>query len=258
MTTGPFALVRHMAAIFDELGVPYALGGSLASSLIGEPRSAVDVDMAVRLDVATGDELLQRVGAEFYVPTDLARQAIRTHSSSPAPEAVGVQRRPIAWITTAGRLNAPVHGATVSEATAREWHQEGSVNRAQGPNGTWCAAADATRPGPERAASRAREPEAGIADRAWSTRKEGIGGSSPWWPAVVRPPRAFPARRGARRRRLLLGPVGTIRLTVPVDVSGLDPRRSGPPGPARAPRRPCSPPEGHVSRRSVWRCRSRS
>lgn len=81
MTTGPFALVRHMAAIFDELGVPYALGGSLASSLVGEPRSTVDVDMAVRLDVVTGDELLQRVGAEFYVPTDLARQAIRTHSS---------------------------------------------------------------------------------------------------------------------------------------------------------------------------------
>lgn len=81
MTIGPFALVRHMAAIFDELDVPYALGGSLASSLVGEPRSTVDVDIAVRLDVASGDKLLERVGAEFYVPTEAARRAIRTHSS---------------------------------------------------------------------------------------------------------------------------------------------------------------------------------
>ena len=34
---GPFGLVLAMAAIFDELGVPYALGGSMASSLLGEP-----------------------------------------------------------------------------------------------------------------------------------------------------------------------------------------------------------------------------
>lgn len=81
MTAGPFALVRHMAAIFEELGVAYALGGSLASLLIGEPRSTVDVETAVRLDAASGDELLERLSAEFYVPTDLARQAIRTHSS---------------------------------------------------------------------------------------------------------------------------------------------------------------------------------
>jgi len=81
MTTGPFALVRHMAAIFDDLGVPYALGGSLASSLIGEPRSTVDVDMAVRLDAASGDDLLERVSDEFYVPVDLARAAILAHSS---------------------------------------------------------------------------------------------------------------------------------------------------------------------------------
>jgi hypothetical protein len=81
MTQGPLALVRRMAAIFDELGVPYALGGSLASSLVGEPRSTVDVDMAVRLDVASGEGLLERVRDEFYVPMDLARAAIAAHSS---------------------------------------------------------------------------------------------------------------------------------------------------------------------------------
>lgn len=81
MTQGPLALVRRMAAIFDELGVPYALGGSLASSLVGEPRSTMDVDMAVRLDGASGEGLLERVRDEFYVPMDLARAAIAAHSS---------------------------------------------------------------------------------------------------------------------------------------------------------------------------------
>jgi len=63
-TKGPFDLVCQMAEILDDLGVPYALGGSLASSLLGEPRSTVDVDMAVRLDVASGEALLKRTGSD--------------------------------------------------------------------------------------------------------------------------------------------------------------------------------------------------
>ena len=78
---GPFGLVIKMAAILDELGVPYALGGSMASSLLGEPRSTVDVDLAVQLDAETGEVLLERVGATFYVRIDSAREAIRAHSS---------------------------------------------------------------------------------------------------------------------------------------------------------------------------------
>jgi hypothetical protein len=81
MSTGPFALVLRMAAVFDELGLAYALGGSMASSLLGEPRSTVDVDMAVLLDAATGEAFLDRVGGQFYIPLEFARSAIRSHSS---------------------------------------------------------------------------------------------------------------------------------------------------------------------------------
>lgn len=38
MTKGPLELVSQVAEILDELGISYALGGSMASSLIGEPR----------------------------------------------------------------------------------------------------------------------------------------------------------------------------------------------------------------------------
>jgi len=81
MTKGPLELASQVATILDGLGIPYALGGSMASSLVGEPRSTVDVDIAIKLEDEAGAALLERVNAEFYVPTDSARAAIRAHSS---------------------------------------------------------------------------------------------------------------------------------------------------------------------------------
>lgn len=81
MTKGPLELVIQVATMLDELGIPYALGGSMASSLIGEPRSTVDVDIAIKLDGGAGAALLERASAEFYVPIDPARGAVEPHSS---------------------------------------------------------------------------------------------------------------------------------------------------------------------------------
>jgi hypothetical protein len=81
MTKGPLDLLAQVAAIFDGLGISYALGGSMASSLVGEPRSTVDVDIAIKLEREAGVALLDRVSAEFYVPVDSARVAIGAHSS---------------------------------------------------------------------------------------------------------------------------------------------------------------------------------
>ena len=47
----PLELVGFMGRIFDSLDVPWVLGGSMASSISGEPRSTMDIDMAVRLDL---------------------------------------------------------------------------------------------------------------------------------------------------------------------------------------------------------------
>jgi hypothetical protein len=81
MSDGPLALARHMAVLLDDLRVRYALGGSMASSLLGEPRSTVDIDIAVRLDGDKAESLLERVGTEFYVPMESARKAIRARTS---------------------------------------------------------------------------------------------------------------------------------------------------------------------------------
>lgn len=78
---GPLALVVEVAAILDALDIPYALGGSLASSLVGEPRATVDIDLAVRVDTTSGAELVDRLAAAFYVPVESARDAIERHAS---------------------------------------------------------------------------------------------------------------------------------------------------------------------------------
>jgi hypothetical protein len=81
MTSGPLGLVGTVAQLLDDLAIPYAVGGSLASSLVGEPRSTVDADIAIRVAEDREAELLERTSAAFYVPLATAREAIRAHTS---------------------------------------------------------------------------------------------------------------------------------------------------------------------------------
>jgi hypothetical protein len=76
VTNRPLDLARELAGLFDELGIDYALGGSLASSLVGEPRSTVDIDFAVRLDRDRLDRLLVATSSTYYVPTEAAQRAV--------------------------------------------------------------------------------------------------------------------------------------------------------------------------------------
>lgn len=77
----PLDHVVRIGRVLDGLGVPWVLGGSLASSLVGEPRSTMDVDVAVALDVADVDRLVEAVQADYYVSAQMARDAVSRHSS---------------------------------------------------------------------------------------------------------------------------------------------------------------------------------
>jgi hypothetical protein len=78
---GPLEVVARVVALLDELGIPYALGGSLAASFFGEPRSTMDVDVAIDVAADGGIGLIERAAVEFVVPTVSARDALRTHGS---------------------------------------------------------------------------------------------------------------------------------------------------------------------------------
>jgi hypothetical protein len=54
---GPLSLVIRVATILNELGIAYALGGSMASSFFGEPRATADIDVAISVDATAGDRL---------------------------------------------------------------------------------------------------------------------------------------------------------------------------------------------------------
>jgi len=82
--SGPIALALRVAALLDGLGIPYVLGGSVASSLVGEPRATMDVDLAVQLGTAQAEELVSVLGAEaeWYVSRDAVLDAVRRRSST--------------------------------------------------------------------------------------------------------------------------------------------------------------------------------
>lgn len=78
---GPLALAAWVASVLDELRVPHVLGGSMASSLVGEPRTTVDVDIAAKVDRGVGGALVEKLSEQLYVPVDSALLAIADRTS---------------------------------------------------------------------------------------------------------------------------------------------------------------------------------
>ena len=66
----------------DALGVPYTVGGSIASSFAGEPRATIDIDIAAAIDEAHVDALVSALSPEFYVDAEALRRAVRARSSA--------------------------------------------------------------------------------------------------------------------------------------------------------------------------------
>jgi hypothetical protein len=70
-----------VAAALEAIGAEYALGGSAASSLQGEPRASNDIDFAVRLEERHVAPLAACLGTEFTVDERALREAIRSRGS---------------------------------------------------------------------------------------------------------------------------------------------------------------------------------
>ncbi len=77
----PVQVLLDVATELDRLGIEYLLGGSLASSLLGEPRSTVDVDLAVRLAEGQLRQLVAALDRAFFVDPEAAREALRRGSA---------------------------------------------------------------------------------------------------------------------------------------------------------------------------------
>lgn len=78
----PWAVATDVAGVFDELGLRYSIGGSMASSVGGEPRSTLDVDIVLELEADQVDGLMRRLSGRYYVPEEALRRAVIDRSSA--------------------------------------------------------------------------------------------------------------------------------------------------------------------------------
>lgn len=77
----PLQVALSVARALDECGLRYVVGGSLASSVSGEPRSTLDVDLVVAIDAADVEPLLAALGDDFHADGEAVRRAVRRRSS---------------------------------------------------------------------------------------------------------------------------------------------------------------------------------
>jgi len=68
--------LRRVLDALDAVRVDYFVTGSLASAAHGVARATADADIVVDLDMSQYEALVDRLGADFYVPDSFARQAI--------------------------------------------------------------------------------------------------------------------------------------------------------------------------------------
>jgi hypothetical protein len=72
-----------MLRALEEIGVDYAVVGSLASGAHGEARATTDVDILARLTAPMLAQLAARLGEDFYLDLGEAEEALRLGRSFP-------------------------------------------------------------------------------------------------------------------------------------------------------------------------------
>ena len=75
------AIAADAAARLESTAIRYVIGGSLASSLHGEPRATMDVDMVTDLSIDSIVGLCAALRPDYYVDDEAAREAVRARGS---------------------------------------------------------------------------------------------------------------------------------------------------------------------------------
>lgn len=78
----PYAVALAVTSVLDGLGVSHTIGGSIASSFAGEPRSTIDIDVVADIEEQHVEPFVATLARAFYVDADALRRAIRHRSSA--------------------------------------------------------------------------------------------------------------------------------------------------------------------------------
>ena len=71
-------LLRHLTETLERLEIPYAITGSMATSVHGEPRLTHDIDVVVDLKARQINDFCAAFpDPEYYLPSDYVAEAVR-------------------------------------------------------------------------------------------------------------------------------------------------------------------------------------
>ena len=79
MSSEPVAVTLLVIQALEGLGVPYLIGGSLASAVHGVVRATLDTGLVADLRLEHAEPLVQALGETFYVDVAVIHDAIRHH-----------------------------------------------------------------------------------------------------------------------------------------------------------------------------------
>jgi hypothetical protein len=77
-------IALRVARALEAVGAEYFVGGSVASSLQGDPRSTNDIDFVISLPLGRVDAFCAELGTDFEVDANQLRDAIRRAGSANA------------------------------------------------------------------------------------------------------------------------------------------------------------------------------
>ena len=78
----PITIAVAVSRTLDDLGIPHTVGGSIASSFAGEPRSTIDIDIVAAIHEAHVDPLVSALVSDFYVNAEALRRAVRERGAT--------------------------------------------------------------------------------------------------------------------------------------------------------------------------------
>lgn len=81
MQNEPVEVTLKVSGVFEKLGVPYLIGGSLASTLHGMVRTTQDADLVAEMRLEHLQPFVAALKDEFYVDDEMIAEAIQRNSS---------------------------------------------------------------------------------------------------------------------------------------------------------------------------------
>ncbi len=81
MRNEPLEVTFLVTGVFEKLGVPYLIGGSLASALYGMVRMTQDADIVAEMHPEHIQPFVAALQDEFYLDAEMIAEAVQRHSS---------------------------------------------------------------------------------------------------------------------------------------------------------------------------------